>query len=158
MNGHSAEEKIKILYEDSLREIRELAQKLDETGKTVAAAANLISERERVLRTENEKLLVGAVIEVKKSVDQIIGVQQDINKAAVSAALELLQSKGGPINQIDNLVIKQREALGWINRAAQFYEHAYITRPIFWAVVIGGLCGGLAGGAASMLLSRIAGS
>lgn len=155
MNGHSAEEKIKILYEDSLREIRALTQKLEVTAKAVETAANSISEREKVLRTENERLLVGAIVEVKKSVDQIVGVQDNINKAAVSAVLELLQSKGGPINHIENLVIKQREALGWLNRATQFYERAYITRPIFWAVSIGGLFGGLAGGAASMLLVRM---
>lgn len=155
MNGHSAEEKIKILYEDSLREIRELTQKLEGTGKAVEAAANLISERERVLRTENERLLIGAVGEVKKSVEQIIGVQDNINRAAVSAALDLLQSKGGPINQIENLVIKQQEALGWLNRATRFYEQAYITRPIFWAVLLGGLFGGVAGGAASILLVRM---
>jgi hypothetical protein len=154
MSGHSSEEKLKILYEDSLREIKELAVRMEDTGNSVVVAADIVKKTKFNLHSENERLLIDAIREIKASVNRIIGVQENINKTVANAALTLLTCEGGPINKLDDLVRKQQEALGWINRATKFYENAYVTKPMLWALIIGGLTGGIAGGIVGSIFMR----
>lgn len=151
MSGHTSEEKIKILYEDSLREIRELSNRITAVGKVVAAAANQLDKRETILREDNERLLLETVETLKGSVNKVIGVQESLNKTATKVVVELLTGKDGPLVKLDSLVKQQHDALGWINRAAKFYEDTYILRPMGFALLLGGTCGGLAGGVVCIL-------
>lgn len=151
MSGHSSEEKIKILYEDSLREIRELSNRITAVGKVVAAAANQLDKRETILREDNERLLLETVETLKVSVNEVIGVQESVNKTATKVVVELLTGRDGPLSQLGNLVKQQHDALGWINKAAKFYEDTYVLKPMGLALLLGGASGGIAGGAVCIL-------
>lgn len=140
--SHSAEEKIKILYEDSLREIRELTAKLERVAQAVTAAANSINNGKTILRAENEKLLLEAVGAIRVAVEQIAGVQANITSAAAQEARAVLLGNEGPVAKLDALVRQQREALGWLNRAAEFYKKSYVLWPMVVSTMIGGLIGG----------------
>jgi len=140
--GHSAEERIKILYEDSLQEIRELTNRMEAIATSITAAANQINNGKTVMRAESEKLLVKAVEEIKIAVQQVIGVQANIGSSAAHAAREVLLGDAGPLKKLDYLVMKQREALAWINRAAKFYERTYVLWPMVISAVFGSLIGG----------------
>ena len=140
--SHSAEEKIKILYEDSLREIRELAAKLDGVAQTVTAAANFINNGKTVLRAENEKLLLRAVGNIQSTVEQITGVQTNIAEATANAAKAILLGDDGPIAKLDDLVRHEKEALRWLNKAASYYEKNYVLWPMILSSMAGALIGG----------------
>lgn len=141
--SYTEEEKIKILYEKSLGDVRDLTNKMEAVANTITAAVNLISNEKTVLRAENEKLLVGAVKEIKDSVEQIAGVQANITSAAANAAREVLIGDDGPVNKLEYLVRQQHEALGWLNRAANYYEKSYVLWPMVLSSVFSALLGGL---------------
>ena len=146
MSGHSSEEKLKILYEDSLREIWELAGRMEAMSKSNAEAANLIVEVKNNLRVENEQLLMGAAAEIKNAVAQFIGTQNNINNSASNTVRVILNSKGGVIQQLESLVNRLHEILGWMNKTANFYESFYVTKPLIWSFFVGGVVGGFVGG------------
>jgi hypothetical protein len=71
MSGHSTEEKIKILYEDSLRDIRNLTIKIEKVAQAITAASDQMANGKSLLRAENEQLLLGAVSEIKTATIKI---------------------------------------------------------------------------------------
>jgi hypothetical protein len=111
-----------------------------------AEASKLIVEVKNVLRAENEQLLMGAVVEIKNAVAQVIGAQNNINNSASNTVRVLLNGKGGVIQQLESLVIRLHEALGRMNKTANFYESFYVTKPLLWSFLVGGLVGGFVGG------------
>jgi hypothetical protein len=137
--GHSAEEKIKILYEDSLQDIRELTAKMEAIAMAISAATTELKSGKSVIRAETERLLIDAVKEIKGAVQQIVDVQGDLNSTAANSAQSLLAE---PLKKLDYLVRKQVEALGWMNRAANFYERTFVLWPMVISAILGSMIGG----------------
>ena len=86
--GHTSEEKIKILYEDSLGEIRDLASRMEVIANTITAASDGVTKRQIILQRQNESLLIGHVNDIKEAVDRVVAIE--INAAKES--IHLLQS------------------------------------------------------------------
>ena len=154
MSGHTTEEKLKILYEDSLRDIRGLARSMEAISKANVVSTQLINSGKSVIRAENERLLMDAVMEIKNAVVSIIVTRDNLNDTAAKTARALMTGDDGPIKQLQNIVKQQQEALGWLNRATRFYERGYVTKPMVWSLLLGGLCGGLVGGAVCGFMLR----
>jgi hypothetical protein len=154
MSGHTTEEKLKILYEDSLRDIRGLARSMEAISKANTVSTQLINSGKSVIRAENERLLMDAVMEIKNAVVSIIVTRDNLNDTAAKTARALMTGDDGPIKQLQNIVKQQQEALGWLNRATRFYEQGYVTKPMVWSLLLGGLCGGVVGGAVCGFMLR----
>jgi hypothetical protein len=154
MSGHTTEEKLKILYEDSLRDIRFLARTMEAISRANTESTQLISLGKSVIRAENERLLINAVSEIQKAVASIVDSRDKLNDTAAKTARGLLVGGDGPIKQLENIIQQQKEALGWLNRAAKFYESSFVTKPMAWALILGGLCGGLVGGVVGSYIVR----
>lgn len=140
--GHSTEEKLQIMYEDSLRDIRDLATRMESVAGTINVAVNEFNKGKAGLRAENEKILMATIAEIKSTANQMSGVQENIASAAANAARAILLGDGGPVQQLNDLVRQQNEALGWLNRAAEMYGKPYSYKTIIpygVAAVIGGL-------------------
>lgn len=67
--GHTSEEKIKILYEDSLADIRALTDKIESAAVKVAEVANSVGEKKALL-TRSEKSLTEQIEKIKSAVDK----------------------------------------------------------------------------------------
>ena len=86
--GHTSEEKNKILYEDSLGEIRDFASRMQVIANTITAASDGVTKRQIILQRQNESLLIGHVNDIKEAVDRVVAIE--INAAKES--IHLLQS------------------------------------------------------------------
>ncbi len=142
MSGHSSEEKLKILYEDSLREIRELTDRMEAMSQSNAETAKFIVEVKNNLLAENEQLLMGAIVEIKNAVAQIVGAQINIIHSASNTVHVLLNGKGGVIQQQEYLVNQLHEILERLSKTADSYKSFYITKPLLLSFIVGGVVGG----------------
>jgi len=78
--GHTSEEKIKILYEDSLGEIRDLAGRMEVIANTISNAADGVTKRQIILQRQNESLLNGHVNDIKEAVNRIAAIETNVAK------------------------------------------------------------------------------
>ena len=132
--AHTAEEKIKILYEDSLRDIRQLTERLEAAVKILASTKSAIS-------SSTEHQLAQSIIQIEKLADSISTNKSGIEKAASSVVKSLLLGDDGPIKKLNDLFVlyqyNTRQNSAWmavVNEA---------TGKVFVAVMI--LCGILGG-------------
>lgn len=142
MSGHTSEEKIKILYEDSLRDVRNVSKRMEDIAREITGAAALMGRGKSIIREENEKIILKAVDDLRVVASQIILVRNDLNKTASDTVRELLAGEQGLLKKLTFLIQEQHAALGWISRAAEFYEKNHITSPLIYSSLIGGLIGG----------------
>lgn len=144
--AYSEEEKIKILYEQSLREIRDLVGRIEQVATVIAGASKSAKERENGSYLQSAKSLDQATKDIHTAMQQVTGLKDGMQLAAASSARAVLLDEGGPIAQLGALVRQQRDALGWLNRAANTYSKA-LTPSLLITIctalccaVIGGLC------------------
>lgn len=147
MTGHTTEEKLKILYEDSLRDIRSIASQMQKVAAEISAAANLVVTARSAILSENEKLLRSAVADIRAEAARIGAFEANVATAAASAARSVLGVDGGPLKQLAILVKRQQEALLWLKKAADFYKDEFVYWPFLLssavAGVVSGVCVGL---------------
>jgi hypothetical protein len=110
----------------------------DADKKRMQAVSTAISSA----REANQKELNIALEKVNEAVEQVTGAQKNISTSAAHAAREVLMGDAGPVKKLDYLVRKQIEALSWMNRAANFYERAFILWPMVLSATLGALIGG----------------
>ena len=139
--AHTAEEKIKILYEDSLRDIRQLTERLEAAVKILASTKSAIS-------SSTEHQLAQSIIQIEKLADSISTNKSGIEKAACSVVKSLLLGDDGPIKKLNDLFVlyqyNTRQNSAWmavVNEA---------TGKVFVAVMI--LCGILGGVVSGIIL------
>jgi hypothetical protein len=83
--GHTSEEKINILYEDSLADIRDLTKRMEGVSTRIAAAADAVGRGQIILHKQNEALLTGHINDIKKAVDRLTSIETEaVNTAAAS--------------------------------------------------------------------------
>lgn len=99
MTGHTSEEKLKILYEDSLRDIRGLAKSMEAIASSLSGTAELIARGKSVIRAENERILLQAVNDVRNTAANIIVVRDSLNETAANTVRVLMTGDEGPIKQ-----------------------------------------------------------
>ena len=139
--AHTAEEKIKILYEDSLRDIRQLTERLEAAVKILASTKSAIS-------SSTEHQLAQSIIQIEKLAVSISTNKSGIEKAASSVVKSLLLGDDGPIKKLNDLFVlyqyNTRQNSAWmavVNEA---------TGKVFVAVMI--LCGILGGVVSGIIL------
>lgn len=142
--AYSEEEKIKILYEESLREIRDLVGRIEQVATVVAGASRFANERENGSYLQSAKSLDQATKDIHTAMQQVTGLKTGMEVAAASSARAVLLGEGGPIVQLGALVRQQRDALGWLNRAADTYSKA--LTPSLLVTVCTALCCAVIGG------------
>lgn len=142
--AYSEEEKIKILYEQSLREIRDLVGRIEQVATVVAGASRFAKEREIGSYLQSAKSLDQATKDIHTAMQQVTGLKDGMELAAASCARTVLLGEGGPIAQLGALVRQQRDALGWLNRAANTYSKA--LTPSLLLTVCTALCCAVIGG------------
>lgn len=140
MSAYTEEEKIKILYEQSLRDIRDVVSRIESVAGSIRLTAGTLKEYETDARTKSAATLSQASSEIRQAVQMITGIEQGMQSAAASAARAVLMGDTGPVRNLQALVRTQQEALGWLNRAAERYAHSY------WIASIVGLSAGIVGG------------
>lgn len=131
-----AVEMLVLLIEDSDK------KRMEAVSTSINTAINLINNEKMAMRSGNVKALTAAIAEIKTAVDQITGVQANISSSAAHAAREVLLGDAGPVKKLDYLVKQQRDALAWMNRAANFYERTFVLWPMVISATIGSLVGG----------------
>lgn len=117
-------------------------KRMEAVSTSINTVINLINKEKMAMLYGNEKALTAAIAEVKAAVDQIIGVQTNISSSAAHAAREVLLGDAGPIKKLDYLVKQQRDALAWMNRAANYYERTFVLWPMVISATLGSLVGG----------------
>lgn len=76
--GHTEEEKIKILYEDSLKDIRDLASRMEVIATTISTAADGVTKRQIILQRQNESLLIEHVNDIKEAVNRVAAIKTNV--------------------------------------------------------------------------------
>lgn len=115
----------------------------EKVAEVVVMAARAVENGKAMLNNQNEKILMEAVIEIKSTVNQISGIQENITSAAANSARMILLGEDGPMIQLDALVKRQNEALGWLNRATNNYAYRNVILPTVIACLISAVIGGL---------------
>jgi hypothetical protein len=142
--AYSEEEKIKILYEQSLCEIRDLVGRIEQVATVIAGASKVAKERENGSYLQSTKSLDQATKDIHTAMQQVTGLKDGMQLAAASSARAVLLDEDGPIAQLGALVRQQRDALGWLNRAANTYAKA--LTPSLLVTVCTALCSAVIGG------------
>lgn len=139
------EEKIKILYEQSLGEIRSVVGRIEQVAASIATTARSLKDQETDAHMRSAKSLTQASAEIRVVVQKLCGVQDGMQQAAASSAREVLLGSDGPVAKLNTLVGEQRAALGWMNRAADLYSRT--LTPWHWQTAFTALLCSAIGGA-----------
>ncbi len=145
--AHTAEEKIKILYEDSLRDIRELTERLEAAVKTLASTKSAIS-------SSTEYQLAESIKRIEILATSISTSKLGMETAASSVVKELLLGENGPVRKLNDLFLlyqhHSRQSMSWMqtvnNATSSFFKTTLI------AGVLCGITGGVVGGVVVRLL------
>lgn len=140
MASYTEEEKIKILYEQSLKEIRDVVARIESVAGTVAATSRTLKEYEADAHTKSATALAQASNQIQEAVRQLVGIEGGMQNAAAGAARDLLLGDNAPLPLLERLVRRQHEALSWLNRAAERYSNG------FWLAGAVGMSAGVIGG------------
>jgi hypothetical protein len=154
--GHTAEEKIKILYEDSLADIRELTGRMESFSATVVAAAEKVSNGKSILHGQNEQLLIDQVKKIKEAVGQIVGLENNMSAAIVNQTHTLLQpvlasieAVARRLNEKDSIAIaalrKTSDTQARWSRTALYIAIGFVLLPLltgFGGVYVGQVMAG----------------
>lgn len=153
--GHSSEEKIKILYEDSLNDIRDLTNRMESMSSAVVSAAEKVAQGKTDLVRQREQFM-NDVGTIKEAVVKIAG-KNDAGKAEVSEAVhEILLGERGPMKDLRAISSRffstEAQATKWLARATNRMDQF-----VWWllgAAMVGGVTGGVVGGIVMKLLSH----
>jgi len=153
--GHSSEEKIKILYEDSLNDIRDLTSRMESMVPAVVSAAEKVAQGKTDLARQREQFM-NDVGTIKEAVVKIAG-KNDAGKAEVSAAVhEILLGERGPMKDLRAISSRffstEAQATKWLTRATNRMDQ--FVWYLLGAAMVGGVTGGVAGGIVIKLLSH----
>lgn len=151
--GHSSEEKIKILYEDSLNDIRDLTNRMESMSSAVVSAAEKVAQGKTDLVRQREQLM-NDVDTIKEAVVKI-ACKNGVGKAEVSAAVhEILLGEDGPMKDLRTISSRffstEANATKWLVRATNRMDQ--FVWYLFGAAMVGGVAGGVAGGIVIKLL------
>lgn len=117
-HGHNAEEKLNILYEDSLKDMRDLTTRMEAVATTLVTVANSINNRTSVLGDKNEKLLMSQVTEITAAVHGLKQMDDGISAAVSSRVNKLLSPVIVQMRiQVEALSEKDRDAASYFVRA-----------------------------------------
>ena len=87
--GHTSEEKINILYEDSLADIRDLTKRMEGVSTRIAAAADAVGRGQIILHKQNETLLTGHINDIKVAVDRLTASETKTANVAASTDVQI---------------------------------------------------------------------
>ncbi len=148
--AHSAEEKIKILYEDSLRDIRQLTERLEVAVKTLANTKSAIS-------SSTEYQLAESVKQIEKLAISISTSKEGIEAAASSVVKELLLGEGGPVKKLNDLFLlyqhHSRQSMTWVNIVGD--RHKKMFSAMDYILTSGAICGLVAGVVAGTIVKLL---
>ena len=126
------QEKLEFLAADVMRDMTRLVEKIELVSNALSGTRTAISK-------DTEKLLVDAVTAIKDSVDAINSSEAGLTAAAANVATKILSNQ---TKEFEALVRQQKEALRWLNRAANYYENNYVLWPMILSAVFGSFIGG----------------
>lgn len=152
--SHTAEEKIKILYEDSLRDVRDLTNRMESMTATLVAATETVTSGKNILFRQNEQLL-NDINEIKKAAGKIAS-QNGAKKEDVSAAVhEILLGETGPMKELRAISTRffstEAQATKWLMLATNKMNR--FTWHLISSALAAGITGGVAGGIVMKLFS-----
>lgn len=140
MSAYTEEEKIKILYEQSLKDIRDVVARIESVAGTVAATTRSLKAHEADAHAKSAMALSHASAQIQEAVQRLVGIEDGMQTAAATAARNLLLGDNAPVPLLERLVRRQHESLGWLNRAAERYSNG------FWLAGAVGMSAGVIGG------------
>lgn len=151
--AHTAEEKIKILYEDSLRDIRQLTERLEAAVKTLASTKSAIS-------SSTEYQLAQSIKQIEILATSISTNKEGIEAAASNVAKDLLLGKGGPVWRLNELFTQyqyySRQSADWFSIVKDRHEKMFAAMDsILIAGAICGAVGGIVGGAVGAIVVKV---
>lgn len=146
--GHTAEEKIKILYEDSLNDIRGLTDRMESLTAAVVAAAETVNAGKATLSRQNEQFLID-VKTIKEAVGQI-AVKNGAGKEEVKRTVEeVLLGETGPMKEMRDISKRffstEAAATKWLVKATEKmdqWDGQYIWH-LAGTALVGGIVGGI---------------
>lgn len=125
-------EKLEFLAADVMRDIYILVTKVERASKELEVTKTAISKN-------TEKLLLEATASIKDAADAVTSTESRQTAAAANVARLVLNDVE---KQLGNLVTRQNAALGWINRSAEFYAKTFVSRPLIFSSLAGGVISG----------------
>lgn len=136
MEGYSETQKIKILYEESLKDIREIVTRIETVGNALGEVAATLKRHETSAVSETAQQLNKSVVAIQQSVQQIAGVQDGIEKSTKGQAKALLAPLIGTLSDVlTSLKAKDGLALEHLKRT-QATQARWATNA---GLVIGGV-------------------
>lgn len=110
--SYSSEEKIKILYEDSLADIRELTTRIEAIGEMIVGASRTAAEAQMVAFDRNEAQLQSYQATLAEQVNRL---PEALTRVAAGFATEL---KGVANDQLEGMTKANQNAVSFLNRHA----------------------------------------
>lgn len=114
--SYSAEEKIRVLYEDSLADIRDLTTRIEAIGEMIAGASRTVAEAQVVAFDRNEAQLQSYQAALAEQVNRL---PEALTKIAAGFAVNL---KAMSDSQLENMVKANQAAI------TEFQRHALSIR------------------------------
>lgn len=148
--AHTAEEKIKILYEDSLRDIRQLTERLEIAVKTLASTKSAISSSTEYQLAQSIKQIESLAISISTS-------REGIETAASTVVKDLLLGEGGPVKKLNDLFLlyqhHSRQSMTWVKVVEDRHEKMFSAMD--YVLISGAICGLVAGVVAGAIVKLL---
>jgi hypothetical protein len=121
--GHSAEEKIKILYEDSLKDIHELTGRMETMTEMVVVAAKTVANGKTVLHKQNEAFLMDRIKEITTAVAELRGMESAMQLAVKNQADVVIKPLVDSLSeQVKELTKKDTFAMNFMKKTEATQE------------------------------------
>ena len=111
--AYSEEEKIKILYEDSLQEIRKVVNQIESVAAIIVAAADTVAGGKQILHSRNEKFLMDQVKHITDATRELRDYEGVMQKsvqlhttALLSPLVEVMASHIKKLHDKDSLTMR----------------------------------------------------
>jgi hypothetical protein len=148
--AHTAEEKIKILYEDSLHDIRQLTERLEIAVKTLASTKSAITSSTEFQLAQSIKQIEILALSISTS-------REGIEIAASSVVKDLLLGEGGPVKKLNDLFLlyqhHSRQSMTWVNIVED--RHKKMFSAMDYILLSGAICGLVAGVVAGAIVKLL---
>ena len=138
--SYTEEEKIKILYEQSLGEIRSVMTRIEGVVKAVNDATRQLEAQKTDGFARSANSLTQATSEIRSAIQQLTGLQNGMQTAAAMEARSILLGEESPVTALNGLIQKQVDAMEWLRKASEQYAARWFTSGLV------GLAAGLIGG------------
>jgi hypothetical protein len=127
--GHSAEEKIKILYEDSLKDIHELTGRMETMTEMVVIAAKTVANGKTVLHKQNEAFLMDRIKEITTAVAELRGMESAMQLAVKNQADVVIKPLVDSLSeQVKQLTKKDTFAMRFMQKTEATQEKTDATQ------------------------------